>query len=149
MDAKRRKPDALIEDTFNMIIKYRSKLAMVKIENNGLLYLFYDQFIEAAAKRGLSFPYDGVKTDQNKEIKIGALAPKMKQGQLKIHKNLRGLRNEFLAFPRSTTDDQMDAITLALDGLMSATVFSFTSLSSASKAQYSSPFGNIIKALRR
>lgn len=142
IDARRRKPDQLIADTFSMAIKYKDKLSMINIESNGLQYLFYEQFVQASEKHGLYFPYNGIKTDSNKEIKIQALVPKMKQGSLKVHKKLRNLRNEMLAFPRGKTDDILDSVCLAIDGIFTTSQFCFTKLSNGfSNNSHGLPFG--------
>jgi predicted phage terminase large subunit-like protein len=128
VDAKRRKVDILVEDVFSMAMKYNDKLSKINIEANGLQHLFLEQFVMASEKTGVYFAYEGIKTDSNKEIKIQALAPKMKQGSLKIHRRLKTLRNELLAFPKGKTDDIMDSVCLAIDGAFTSSGFCFTSL---------------------
>lgn len=129
IDARKRKTEQLVEDVFSLAIKYRDKLKMINIEANGLQYLFVEQFEKASMEKGLYLPYNGINNQTNKEMKIAALAPKFKQGYLYIHKNLRGLRNELLSFPKGSHDDQMDSLCLAIQDIFTQiNNFSFGSI---------------------
>ena len=102
---------------------------MINIEANGLQYLFVEQFEKASMEKALYLPYNGINNQTNKEMKIAALAPKFKQGYLYIHKNLRGLRNELLSFPKGSHDDQMDSLCLAIQDIFTQiNNFSFGSI---------------------
>ena len=142
ISAKRRKTEELVDDVFCIGIKYRDKLRMIYIESNGLQYLFLEQFMKANAEKGLYLPFEGIVENSNKEIKISSLAPKMKQGYLKIHKSLRGLRSEMLSFPRGKSDDELDSVCLATENIFTKTnSFSYTSLSSGTKKGFRFTFG--------
>ena len=148
IDAKRRKPDQLIEDTFCMATRYKDKLSKINIEANGLQYLFLEQFVKASEATGIYFPYEGIKTDSNKDIKIQALSPKMKTGSLKIHRKLRSLRNELLMFPKGKTDDIMDSLCLAIDGEFTNKTLCFDSINTSATRRQSNVF-NINTLLKR
>lgn len=135
IDARRRKAEDLMEDMYCMAIKYRDYKPMINLESNVFQYFFYEQSVKMFADRGFYITINPLKTSTDKELRLKSLVPKFKQGYLKIHRKMKNLKVEMLTFPRGRTDDILDSLFFAVDGVFVTSTGSFGSISITRKGR--------------
>lgn len=88
------------------------------------------------ADRGFYITINPLKTDPLiKNYGCGQQVPKFKQGYLKIHRKMKNLKIEMLTFPRGRTDDILDSLFFAVDGVFVTSTGSFGSISITRKGR--------------
>lgn len=135
IDARRRKAEHLMEDMFTMAFKYRDYKPMINLESNVFQYFFYEQSVKMFADRGFYININPVKTYTDKELRLKSLVPKFKQGYLKLHRRMKHLKSEMLTFPRGKTDDILDSLFFAVDGVYVTSTGAFGSISISHKGK--------------
>ena len=135
IDARRRKAEHLMEDMFTMAFKYRDYKPMINLESNVFQYFFYEQSVKMFADRGFYININPVKTYTDKELHLKSLVPKFKQGYLKLHRRMKHLKSEMFTFPRGKTDDILDSLFFAVDGVYVTSTGAFGSISISHKGK--------------
>lgn len=116
----------LVETLINFKQKYKEKLAFVTIESDKIEKTLKSFLHEVMIKRGVFFDYVPINPSKDKWTRAKPLQGRMRIGGIKFDKEADyypDLEAEFLAFPRGTHDDQVDAlgiICLALDKIVPA-----------------------------
>ena len=135
IDARRRKAEDLMEDMYTMAFKYKDYKPMINLESNVFQYFFYEQSVKMFADRGFYININPVRTSTDKELRLKSLVPKFKQGYLKIHRRMKHLKTEMLTFPRGKTDDILDSLFFAVDGVYVTSTGAFGSISISNKGK--------------
>lgn len=132
-DVKRRKPDDIIKDMQQHIMKYYGKLKGFVVETN----VWQDYFASNIKDQFLAMGFHVNWIEQSpiagdkKELRIKSMAPKVKHGYIKFNKTHITLWNQLKNFPKGH-DDAPDALQMALEQMLLSTSskFSFVSLPS-------------------
>lgn len=110
-DIKRRTPDKIIDD----ILAYHVKrdYSLFTVESVAFQEFFKDQLLVESRKKGVYIPAKGIKTRQDKRLRIESLQPLIKSGTLKFKRTQTTLINQLLHFPLDD-DDGPDALALCV-----------------------------------
>lgn len=112
-DRKRRTPDATIQDIFNKASIY--EYLNFSIETIAFQQMFKDEVTKRSAEQGIYLPVREFKSTVKKEIRISALEPLVSNGQIRFLATQKDLIEELERFPKSSTDDLLDGLNMAVD----------------------------------
>lgn len=110
-DIKRRSPDRIIDDILSYHVK--REYGVFGVETVAFQEFFKDQLMRVSRERGIYIPAKGIKTRQDKRLRIEAIQPLVKSGTLKFKKTQTTLINQMLHFPLDD-DDGVDALAMAV-----------------------------------
>lgn len=145
--------DALIDQLLIYAIQYYSKIRRIAWEDVVFQCLIEDLMKKKAVDSGLYLPFEGVKVQQKKELKLRSLVTPVRNGYFKFRKDQRKLLEEMKRFPKARSDNLLDALWLSTVGIIGGGVsqFSFGSISGnpsghqANSKQPKSFFGSFFK----
>jgi predicted phage terminase large subunit-like protein len=112
-DRKRRTPDQIIQDIFNKTSVY--EYLNFNIETIAFQQMFKDEVQKRSAEQGIYLPIREFKSTVKKEIRISALEPLVSNGQVRFLSSQKDLIEELERFPKSSTDDLLDGLNMAVD----------------------------------
>lgn len=128
--------EELIDTVLMYSLQYLSKLREIRIEDVVFQLLLKDLMDKKARENGLFLPFVGIKVplQQNKEMKLRSLITPVRNGHYKFRKDQRKLLEEMRRFPKGASDNLLDALWTATQGVLGGSIstFAFTSLSTAS-----------------
>jgi predicted phage terminase large subunit-like protein len=112
-DRKRRTPDQTIQDIFNKASIY--EYLNFNIETIAFQQMFKDEVTKRSAEQGVYLPVREFKSTVKKEVRISALEPLVSNGQVRFLATQKDLIEELERFPKSSTDDLLDGLNMAVD----------------------------------
>lgn len=112
-DRKRRSPDNIIQDIFNKAQVY--EYMNFNVETIAFQQMFKDEIVKRSTEQGLYLPIREFKSTVKKEIRISALEPLVSNGQIRFLSSQKDLIEELERFPKSSTDDLLDGLNMAVD----------------------------------
>jgi predicted phage terminase large subunit-like protein len=112
-DRKRRTPDQIIQDIFSKTSVY--EYLNFNIETIAFQQMFKDEVQKRSAEQGIYLPVREFKSTVKKEIRISALEPLVSNGQVRFLSSQKDLIEELERFPKSSTDDLLDGLNMAVD----------------------------------
>lgn len=107
-DIRKRHPDAIMEDLFNLFTVY--PFIRLGIEEVQFQELFKDQVLKEGMKRGIYLPVEGVRPHIDKTLRISKLQPQIKNGVIRFRRNQTTLIDQLRYFPKADHDDGPDAL---------------------------------------
>lgn len=139
-DVERRPPDKIMNDMILYIDKYGAKLTGFIVETNVFQEFFATTIKDVCVKIGLYVNWleRASSSKDNKGMRIRSLAPKFKQGFIKLKKSQHELISQLKNFPKGH-DDAPDALERCItEFIKSTTTVSFTSIDQKTITQLSS-----------
>lgn len=127
--------DALIDQMLIYAIQYYSKIRRIAWEDVVFQCLIEDLMKRKSLDSGLYLPFEGIKVQQKKELKLRSLVTPVRNGYFRFQKDQRKLLEEMKRFPKARSDNLLDALWLSTAGIIggtSASQFSFGSIAGQS-----------------
>lgn len=130
--------EILIDQMLLYAMQYFSVLRAVRTEDVVFQILLKDLMEKIAVERSIYLPFDPIKPPQNKDkaMKLRGLVMPIRNNYIKFSADDKKLLNELRRFPKGSSDNLLDALWLAMVGVLGnggTPNFSFTSISSAPK----------------
>lgn len=109
-------PDKMLDKVVGLYVKMARICQTITIacEEVAFQEFFKMQLKARFANMGLFVPIIGIKNTTNKEVRLDALAPLLKDESLVVDENAALLREELDSYPKSSHDDLMDSGEIAL-----------------------------------
>lgn len=117
-DIRRRHPDQIIADILDTERRLRRAYGrgytLYGAETNQFQWFLKEQLARESARQGLHLPIQGVRSTEDKAIRVSALQPEVKNGYLLFHPEHTLLLQQLFQFPLGAHDDGPDALAGAL-----------------------------------
>jgi phage terminase large subunit-like protein len=125
--AKKIPIEALIDQTLIYAVQYGDVLRGIRIEDVVFQILLKDLMEKKAIDSGLYLPFEAIKIQREKELRIRSLVIPMRNNYFRFSKEHRKLLEEIRRFPKGSSDNLLDAWYLAFYGVLgnANTQFSF------------------------
>ncbi len=117
-DLARRHPDQIITDILETERRLRGSFGrgytLFGAETNQFQWFLKEQLAKESARQGLHLPIQGVRSTEDKTIRVSALQPDVKNGYLLFRPDQTLLLQQLAQFPLGAHDDGPDALAGAL-----------------------------------
>lgn len=128
----------LIDQMLLYAMQYFSVLRGVKTEDVVFQILLKDLMEKIAVERQIYLPFDPIKPPQNrdKQMKLRSLVMPIRNNYFRFSADDKKLLNELRRFPKGASDNLLDALWLAMAGVLGnggISTFSFTAVSTTPK----------------
>lgn len=109
-------PDKMLDKIVALYLRVSKLCASITIATEEVAFqeFFKTQLKAKFQALGLFVPIVGIKNTQNKEVRLDALAPLLKDESILIDENAALLREELDSYPKCAHDDLLDSIEIAL-----------------------------------
>lgn len=113
-DIARRHPDQIITDILSterrLRLTYGKGYTLFGAETNQFQWFLKEQLAKESARQGVYLPIQGVRSTEDKTIRVSALQPDIKNGYLRFGPDQRLLLEQLAQFPLGAHDDGPDAL---------------------------------------
>ena len=117
-DIARRHPDQIIADILiterRLRQTYGKGYTLFGAETNQFQWFLKEQLAKESARQGIYLPIQGVRSAEDKTIRVSALQPDVKNGYLRFGPDQRLLIEQLAQFPLGAHDDGPDALAGAM-----------------------------------
>ncbi len=115
---ERRKPDAIINDVFEMNRRYKREYKKAYktfgVETNQFQFFFKEVMTQKSAEENEYLPIEEIYSTSNKKARIESLQPFVKNKYLKFNEKHKALLKQMKEYPMSANDDGPDALQMAV-----------------------------------